>query len=48
VTGRLEHKVTTVTRADGSEKVTEQVLVTAKGLTALAKTFPATVSLAGV
>lgn len=35
--GLLEHKVTTVLRADGSEKVTEQVRVTAKGLTALAK-----------
>lgn len=34
--GLLEHKVTTVTRADGSEKVTEQVRVTAKGLTRLA------------
>lgn len=32
----LEHKVTTVLRADGSEKVTEQVRVTAKGLTKLA------------
>lgn len=35
-TGLLEHKVTTVLRADGSEKVTEQVRVTAKGLTKLA------------
>lgn len=35
--GRLEHKVTTVLRADGSEKVTEQVRVTAKGLTKLAQ-----------
>ncbi|WP_234705752.1 phage regulatory protein/antirepressor Ant [Sinorhizobium meliloti] len=34
--GFLEHKVTTVLRADGSEKVTEQVRVTAKGLTKLA------------
>lgn len=32
----LEHKITTVLRADGSEKVTEQVRVTAKGLTKLA------------
>lgn len=32
----LEHKVTTVLRADGSEKVTEQVRVTPKGLTKLA------------
>lgn len=35
--GLLEHKVTTVLRADGSEKVTEQVRVTAKGLTKLAQ-----------
>ncbi|WP_405118730.1 phage antirepressor KilAC domain-containing protein [Pseudomonas leptonychotis] len=34
--GVLEHKVTTVTRGDGSEKVAEQVLVTAKGLAKLA------------
>lgn len=42
-TGLLEHKVTTVLRADGSEKVTEQVRVTAKGLTRLAQLIkPAT------
>lgn len=35
--GLLEHKVMTVLRPDGSEKVTEQVRVTAKGLTRLAK-----------
>lgn len=35
--GDLEHKVTTVLRADGSEKVIEQVRVTPKGLTKLAK-----------
>lgn len=35
--GVLEHKVTTVERSDGSEKVVEQVLVTAKGLTKLSK-----------
>lgn len=35
-TGLLEHKVTTVLRADGSEKVTEQVRITPKGLTRLA------------
>ncbi|EIC83968.1 phage antirepressor KilAC domain-containing protein [Serratia sp. M24T3] len=35
--GILEHKVTTVERSDGSEKVVEQVLVTAKGLTKLSK-----------
>ena len=34
--GMLEHKVTTVLRADGSEKVTEQVRVTPKGLAKLA------------
>ncbi|WP_158275164.1 phage regulatory protein/antirepressor Ant [Thioclava sp. NG1] len=38
--GLLEHKTTTVLRADGSEKVTEQVRVTAKGLTRLAKLVP--------
>lgn len=36
-TGLLEHKVTTVLKADGSEKVTEQVRVTARGLTKLAQ-----------
>lgn len=35
-TGVLDHKITTVGRSDGSEKVVEQVLVTAKGLIALA------------
>jgi anti-repressor protein len=34
--GDLEHKVTTVLRGDGSEKVAEQVLITARGLTKLA------------
>jgi len=38
--GLLEHKTTTVLRADGSERVTEQVRVTAKGLTRLAKLIP--------
>ncbi len=33
----LEHKVTTVNRSDGSEKVVEQVRVTAAGLAKLAK-----------
>jgi phage antirepressor YoqD-like protein len=33
----LQHKVVTVQRSDGSEKVTEQVLVTAKGLTRLSE-----------
>lgn len=35
-TGYLEHKVTTVYRNDGSEKVTEAVRVTPKGLSKLA------------
>lgn len=35
--GYLEHKVTTVERGDGSEKVVEQVLVTPKGLAKLAQ-----------
>lgn len=38
--GLLEHKSTTVLRADGTERVTEQVRVTAKGLTTLAKLVP--------
>lgn len=38
--GVLEHKVTVVTRADGSEKTTTQVRVTPKGLARLAKLFP--------
>ena len=38
--GYLEHKTTTVLRADGSEKITEQVRVTAKGLSQLAKLVP--------
>lgn len=40
--GLLEHKVTTVSRSDGSEKVVEQVLVTAKGLTKLSRLIPST------
>lgn len=35
--GLLEHKVTTVERSDGTEKTTEQVRVTPKGLAKLAK-----------
>ncbi len=34
--GYLEHKITTVERSDGSEKIIENVLVTAKGLAKLA------------
>ena len=35
--GVLVHKVDTVTRADGSDKVVEQVRITPKGLTKLAQ-----------
>lgn len=35
--GYLEHKVTEVSRSDGSSKITEQVRVTSKGLTKLSK-----------
>lgn len=37
--GYLTHKVTTVQREDGSEKVVEQVLVTGKGLAKLSQSF---------
>lgn len=37
--GYLEHKVTEVSRGDGSSKITEQVRITSKGLTKLAKQF---------
>lgn len=40
--GYLEHKVTTVERGDGSEKVVEQVLVTAKGLAKLSERLTTT------
>lgn len=43
--GLLEHKTTVVTRSDGSEKTSTQVRVTSKGLTALAKIFPPTLSI---
>ncbi len=39
--GLLQHKTTTVERGDGSDKVVDQVLVTAKGLAKLAKAFGA-------
>lgn len=39
--GYMSHKVTTVSRSDGSEKVVEQALVTAKGLSRLAEIFQA-------
>ena len=35
--GYMEHKVTTVQRGDGTDKTTEQVRVTSKGLVAIAK-----------
>lgn len=38
--GLLWHKSTTVLRSDGSEKITEQVRVTPKGLSKLAKLVP--------
>lgn len=38
--GLLEHKTTTVTRSDGSEKTVTQVRVTPKGLARLAQEFP--------
>jgi len=38
--GFLEHKTTTVTRSDGSEKSVTQVRVTPKGLARLAKELP--------
>ena len=44
--GLLEHKVTTVLKADGSEKVTEQVRVTPRGLTKLAALIKPPVTLA--
>lgn len=38
--GLLEHKTTTVSKSDGSEKTVTQVRVTSKGLTRLAREFP--------
>lgn len=43
--GLLEHKTTTVLRADGSEKITEQVRITPKGLSKLAKIIHPTAKL---
>lgn len=45
--GLLEHKSTTVIRADGSEKITEQVRITPKGLSVLAKLIFPTARLIG-
>ena len=39
--GYLEHRVTTVTQNDGSERVIEQTLVTSKGIAKLAKSHNA-------
>ena len=39
--GYLEHKVTEVTRGDGTTKIVEQVRITPKGLAKLAKIFAA-------
>jgi len=38
--GYLEHKVTTIHRTDGMERITTQVRVTPKGLAKLAEAFP--------
>jgi hypothetical protein len=35
--GLVEHKITTVARSDGSEKVIEQVLLLPKGITKLSE-----------
>ena len=43
----LEHKTTTILRADGSEKITEQVRITPKGLSVLAKLIFPTARLIG-
>lgn len=44
--GDLEHKITTVLRADGSEKMVEQVKVTPRGLAKLAKLITGRLSIA--
>jgi len=38
-TGLLEHKVTTVSSSDGTERIHEQVLVTPKGIAKLARSY---------
>lgn len=43
--GLLEHKVTTVDRADGLQRVVQQVLVTAKGLAKLGERLSTTIPL---
>lgn len=42
--GLLEHKVTTIIRNDGSEKIVQQVLVTPRGLTKLSSAISQNVS----
>jgi anti-repressor protein len=42
--GLLEHKVTTILKPDGLERIVEQVRVTPKGLTVLAKDLGSTLS----
>ena len=42
--GLVEHKITTVTRSDGSEKVIEQVLLMPKGITKLSEMLGAHVN----
>lgn len=44
--GVLEHKVTTIDRGDGTTRVCQQVLVTAKGLAKLAEDWPAPIVVA--
>lgn len=43
--GDIEHKVTTVLRPDGTEKITEQVRIMAQGLTKLARLMPERVTI---
>lgn len=45
--GLLEHKATTVLRADGTEKITEQVRITAKGMSKLVRIIHPTATLVG-
>ncbi|SMC56871.1 phage regulatory protein, rha family [Fulvimarina manganoxydans] len=45
--GLLEHKTTTITRSDGSEKTVSQVRVTPKGLARLGQEFPPLLQLVG-
>jgi phage antirepressor YoqD-like protein len=47
VRGLLDHKLTTVIREDGTEKVVTQVRITAKGIAEITKYFPPQFSLVG-